>query len=110
MLERRPETPLAVAQGAFLLVQVDEDADLRPEHERVEGLQHVVHSTGGVAAEDVVELLADRRQEDDRDVARLLAPLDVGSGFEAVQLRHLDVHQDHRELVAKEVAERLVAR
>ena len=108
MLERRPEPALALAQRALLLVQVDEDRDLRAQHERVERLQHVVHGARGVPAEDVMELLADRGQEDDRDVTRLLAPLDVGGGLEAVELGHLDVHQDQGELVAQEVTERLV--
>ncbi len=110
VLEGRPEAALALAQRALLLVEVDEDRDLRPQHQRVERLQDVVDGTRGVTPEHMVQLLADRRQEDDRDVARLLAPLDVGGCLEAVQVRHLDVHQDQGELVAQEVPEGRVAR
>ena len=76
---------------------------------RVERLHQVVDGAGVVAAEDVLGVLRDRGQEDDRDVARPLALLDQLGRLEAVEPRHLDVEQDHRELVVEEVAQRLLA-
>ena len=81
-----------------LLPQLDEDRDLRAQHLRLERLEEVVDRAGRVAAEDVALFLRDRREEDDRDVARPLALLDQLGGLEPVELRHLDVehHDIHR--------------
>ncbi len=53
--------------------------------------------------------MVDRGQEDDRDVPGALAALDVGGGLETVHPRHLDVQQDHREIVGEQRLERLLA-
>src|SRR5439155_847662 len=82
--------------------ELDEDGDLRAQDDRVVGLEHVVDRARLVAAEDVVLLLGDRRHEDDRDRARALPALDVVGGLEAVELGHLDVEQDHREIVVEQ--------
>ena len=92
-----------------LLPEVDEDADLRPQDVGLERLHQIVHGAGVVAAEDVLRVLGDRRQEDDRDVAGPLAPLDQLSRLEPVQPRHLDVEQDRGELFLEQVPERLLA-
>src|ERR687888_156390 len=100
--------PLLVARELLpLLVQLDEDGDLRAEDLRVEGLEDVVDRAGLVAAEDLPAVLADRRQEEDRDVPRALPLLDQLGGLEAVEARHLDVEEDDRELLLEPVAERL---
>ena len=70
----------------------------------IEGLHQVVDGAHVVAAEDVLCVLGDRGQEEDRDRARPLAVLDQLGGLEAVEPRHLDVEQDRRELVLEEVA------
>ena len=79
--------------------QVDEDGHLRPQDVRVERLHQVVDGAGLVAAEDVLRLLRDGGQEDDRHVARSLALLDQRGRLEAVEVGHLDVEQDEREVV-----------
>ena len=104
------EQRLAAAQLDRPLPQVDEDRDLRPEDLRVERLHQVVHGARLVAPEDVLGVLGDRRQEEDRDGARPLSLLDQLGGLEAVEPGHLDVQQDRREVVVEEVAERLLAR
>jgi hypothetical protein len=53
-------------------VEVHEDGDLGAEDVGVEGLEHVVHRPRRVPLEDVLLLLADRRQEDDGRVAATL--------------------------------------
>ena len=55
------------------LPKIDEDRDLRPQDVRLERLHQIVHGSGVVAAEDVLCVLGDRSQEDDRDVAGPLA-------------------------------------
>jgi hypothetical protein len=94
-----------------LLVQVDEDCDLAPQDLGLERLEHVVDRADLVAPKDVLLILGERGQEDDRDVPRALSFLDQRGGLEAVESRHLDVEQDDREVVAAEQEpQRLVAR
>jgi hypothetical protein len=92
-----------------LLVQLDEDRDLGQEDLRIERLEDVVDSARRVAAKDLLLVLRDRRYEDDRHVTRALALLDQRRGLEAVELGHLHVEEDHGDLVAEELPERLVA-
>src|SRR5439155_17895501 len=80
----QPQQLLVARQLLPLLVQLDEDGDLGAEYLRVEGLEDVVDRAGLVAAEDVPPVLADRRQEEDRDVPRALSLLDQLRGLEAV--------------------------
>jgi hypothetical protein len=109
-VEGRALQRLAGAQRVVGAPQVDEDRDLGAQELRVVGLEEVVDGARGVAAEDVLALLGDRRDEDDRDVARALALLDVLGGLEAVEVGHLDVEQDHREVAVEQVAQRLGTR
>ena len=90
-----------LADLPVLLPQLDEDRDLRAQDLRVERLEDVVDRADLVAAEDVLLLLRERRQEDDRDRARPLALLDHLGRLEPVHARHLDVEQDDREVVAR---------
>src|SRR5262249_9480162 len=96
-------------QLLVLLVQLDEDGDLRAEDVGVERLEDVVDRAGGGAAEDLLLVLRDRGEEDDGNVPRALALLDEPRGLEAVELRHLDVEQDHRHVVAEELPQRVLA-
>src|SRR5207247_11268864 len=59
-----------------LLVQLDEHRDLGAQHFWAERLEDIVDRACRVAAEDVLLLLGDRRDEDDRDVLRAFALLD----------------------------------
>ena len=92
-----------------LTVQIDEHRDLRPQHIRIEGLEQVVDRACRVAAKDVFLLLRDRRQEDDRNRARLCALLDQCCSFEPVETRHLRIEQDHGDLLYEEAAKGLLA-
>ena len=104
------EKRVAPPQLHRLLPELDEDGDLRPQHERVERLHQVVDRARAVAAEHVLGVLRDRGQEEDRDVPRPLALLDQLRGLEAVHARHLDVEQDRRELLVEQAPQRLLAR
>jgi hypothetical protein len=48
-------------------VKVDEHRDFDLQHDRIDRLEHVVDRAHRVAAHQVLGLLVDRRQEDDRD-------------------------------------------
>jgi hypothetical protein len=109
-LERGPEALLGGPQLGALPLKLEQHRDLRPQHVRVDRLQHVVHRAGRVAARDLLGVRVSRRQEDDRGVLVALAALDQLDGLEAVQPRHPDVHDDHREVLVQEVLERLLAR
>ena len=100
---------LLAAQLRVLAVQLDEDRDLGAKDVRVERLRQVVDGTARIAAEDVLLLRRDRRQEDDRDRARLLPLLDERGRLEAVEAGHLDVEQDHRDVVDEQLAQRGLA-
>jgi len=90
-----------------LAEEIDEDADLRAQDRGVEGLEDVVDRARVVAAEHVPALLRDRGEEDDGNVSCALAPADQLGGLEAIELRHLDVHQDQGELLAQQPAQGL---
>ena len=92
----------------LLLVQVDEDTHLRAQDVRLEWLRHVIDGAHRIPLEDVLLVLADRGEEDDRDVARTLARLDESRGFEAVDAGHLHVQQDHRHIMRQQLAQRLI--
>ena len=106
----RAQQHLLLRELLLLEIQIDEDADLRAQDVRLERLRQVVHRADRVALEDVLLVLADRREEDDRDVLRALARLDQPRGLEAVDPRHLNVEQDDGEVVEEELAQRLVPR
>ena len=102
---------LALApQLLVLLVQLDEDRDLRAQDLGIERLEEIVDGAGRVAPEDVARVLADRGEEDDRDRARALPLLDQLRRLEAVEVRHLDVEEDHGEVVAQQLPERVLTR
>ena len=104
------EALLALTQGDARAVEIDEDRHLRAQDLGVERLDDVVHRAHGIAAEHVVGLLVDGREEDDRHMAGALPPLDELRRLEAVETRHLHVQEDQVELVLQQALERLLAR
>ena len=90
--------------------QVDEDLDL--------GLQDLGHDRGcdvidraeGVALLHVMLVVEVGGDEDDRDMRRPAAIANQRRGFEAVQARHVDVEQNHREVALEHLLQRLLAR
>jgi hypothetical protein len=51
--------------------QVDEHADLGAQHDRLDRLEDIVDRAHRIAADQMLVLLVDRRQEDDRDALGL---------------------------------------
>ena len=107
---RQQEHLVGARAGAALALEVAEDADLRAQHVRLEGLEHVVDGARLVAAGDLGDVGAHRGQEDDRRGAAALAPADELRGLEAVHARHLHVEQDDGEVLLQQRLERLLAR
>ena len=93
-----------------LALELGEDGDLGAQHDGLEGLEHVVHGAGLVAAQHVGHVGADRGQEDDRRARAAFAPADVLRRLEAVHARHLDVEQHDGEILVEQRAQRLLAR
>ena len=93
----------------ILVVQLDEDGDLRAQDLGTERFEDIVDGARRIAPEDLFFVLGDRRDEDDRNVTRPLTLLDQRGGLEAVELRHLDVEQDDRDVVLQEGAEGVLA-
>ena len=93
---------------ARLAVELGEDGDLGAQDLGDDRDRDVVHRPALVAAQAIELGEVDRRHEQERGllIARMLA--DHGRQLEAVEVRHADVHQHHRDLVAQELLERLV--
>src|SRR5262245_41860184 len=83
--EDGPPATLDIRHG--LAGRSDDLLDLREERRKIEGLGHVVHRAAGEAMLDVLRAVL-RRDEDDRDAAVVLVPLDRSTELEAVDPRH----------------------
>ena len=90
------------------LVKIDKHADLRPQHVRVDRRGDEIHRSERVALGDM-RIIVERGDENDR---RVLGPLPLANQrgrLEAIHLRHVDVEQDHGEIVLQQTAQRLAA-
>jgi len=76
----------------------------------IERLRQVVDAAIFVPARDVGLVAVDRGDEDDRDLSRARVGADQRRGLEAVEVRHLHVEQDDRELVDQQRLQRLAPR
>ena len=92
-----------------LAIELDEDAHLATDRERIERLEEEVDRASLVAAEHARALPAHRRDEDDGDVPRALHPAHELRELEPVHLGHLHVEQRQREVVAEQQLEGLLA-
>jgi hypothetical protein len=107
---RLPELLGVLAHLLCPLGQLREHPDLGPQHVGQHGPVHVVHGAERVPAGCMGLGLALRREEDDRRVFRLPALADERRGLEAVHAGHVDVEQNHGEVVAQEAPERVLSR
>ena len=94
----------------LLLVQGDEGADLGLQHRRLERLGDVVDGADRVPGRFVLAIVVDRRQEDDRQRAQLLGGAHGAAGLVAVEIRHVHVEKDERELLILQASERFPTR
>ena len=91
-----------VLELLVLAEEVHEDLDLRLEDLRDDRLEEVVDRADGVSLEDVRFVPRERRDEDDRRVAGLLALANQVRGLEAVHFGHLHVEEDDGEIVVEQ--------
>src|SRR5438067_8936 len=105
----RPEHRLLPAEQLGLPPEIDEDRHLRAEDFGIERLEEVIDRALLVAAEDVRRVLVDGGEEDDGDVPVARPLLDHLRGLDAVEPRHLHVHQDEREVGLQQLPQRLLA-
>ena len=99
----------APAQAPLRQVQVDEDLHLRAQHVGIDRREDVVDRAERVA-EAGLHLVGVRGDEDDRRARRSLVLADQLGGLEAVDVGHVDVEQDRRELGLEDLLQRLRAR
>ena len=93
-----------------LEVQIDQHRDLRAQDHGVDRLEDVIDRAHRVGARDVLVVLVDGADEDDRDAPRALATSDQFRGRVAVQAGHVRVEQDDGAFLAQQVAQRVLAR
>ena len=97
------------ARALLHLVQVDEHPHLAAQHVGDHRREDVVHRAERVALRGL-HLVGVGGDEDDRRVRRVLVLADEARGLQAVDVGHVDVEQDHRELALQHLAQRLGAR
>jgi hypothetical protein len=93
-----------------LLEELDEDGDLGAEDLGDDGLEEEVDGADRVALEDLRLGAAIGGGKENRDVARSLALADELGGLDAVHARHLDVHEDEREVLLQKALQCLLTR
>ena len=99
---------LSSASARVLRNRSAKTRDLVAQDLRVERLRQVVDRARAVAAEHVGVLEHVRREEQDRDLAKPLRPLDDLRELDAVDARHLDVEDDRGDVVLEQHAQRAV--
>ncbi len=109
-LPRPAQELVGALAAAAVALELGEHRDLRPQHDRVERLEDVVHRARLVAAEHLRDVGAHGGQEDDRRPRAALAPADVLGRLVAVHAGHPDVEQHDREVLGEQRAQRLLAR
>ncbi len=106
-IDREPAMAHGLGRGRRRRVSRPPQDRVDPRHQfaRAERLCHIVVAAD-FEAQDAVDLLVARRQEQDRRVGGLP---DLPADFQPVHLRHADVEHDEFVDVAVELAQRLLA-
>src|SRR5436190_8475982 len=97
------------ARPLLHLVELDEHLHLAAQHVRPYRREDVVHRAERVALRGL-HLVRVRGDENDRRVRRLLVLADEAPGLQAVDVGHVDVEQDYRELAREHLLQRFAAR
>ena len=95
-----------LADRLRFLVEIDKHADFGPHHFRVDGRRNKVHGAERVALGHL-HVVVERRDENDRRMLRPFSLANQRGRLEAVHLGHVDVEQDHGEIVFKQTAQGL---
>ena len=95
-----------LADRLGLLIKIDEHADLRPQHVRLDRRGNEIDGAERIALGHL-RFVVERRDEDDRRVLGPLSLANQGGRLEAVHFRHVDVEQDDGEVVLQQTAQGL---
>src|SRR6185312_2152430 len=93
-----------------LAEQLGKDPHLGAQERRYHRHRHVIHRTELIAAQPVDVFDLDRRDEDDRGLLKARVLADHLGELKAVELRHADVDQHHRDVVLEQKRQRLARR
>ncbi len=102
------EILIRVRQRGVCLKQVYEDADLRAQDWRNHRREDVIDGPKLIATHDL-HLIGVARDENDRRVAAVLVIADQARRFQAIDIGHVDVEENHREFFAQHLLQRLGA-
>ena len=90
--------------------EIDEHADLGADHIGIEGLVEEVDRAARISLRDRVPRRLVGRENDDRHAVAAVDLLQERRGREAIELGHLQVQQDEREVLVLRLRDRLPAR
>src|SRR5581483_2304498 len=96
-------------QCAFLAMQLRKHADLRAQHLRNNRNRDIVHRAALIPANAIQVRQVNRGDEDDRRLLKARMLTHHVRQFKAVDLRHADVHQHHRNIALQQMVQRLPA-
>jgi hypothetical protein len=96
-------------QRAALAIKIDEDRDLGAQNLGVQRFGEIVHGADMIAALLILRVEHPRREEQDGDLSRALAPLDHRRQIEPAHPRHHDVEHD-REVLIEQREQRFIGR
>ncbi len=91
-----------------LLIQIDEHADLGPQHVRLDRSGNEIHRAERIALGHL-RFVVIGRDEDDRRMLGTLSLANQGGRLEAVHFRHVDVEQNDREVILQQAAQGLAS-
>ncbi len=93
-----------------LLEEFDKDGHLRSENFGIDRLDDVIYRAQRIAAAEMTDTGAVRRQKDNRNVARFFPAANQFSCLQTIDARHVDIQQHHRHVVIEEITQRIFAR
>ena len=89
--------------------QLDEDPHFGAHDVRHDGREEIVHGTQGIALR-LVDFIGVGGNENDRRQGGLFALANISGRLVAVHVRHVDVEEDHREVMLQDELQRVGAR
>ena len=85
-------------QPLVLPVEIHEDAYFRPQQLGIHGFVNIIHGARAVSFKEILLPIIIGGDKDDGDMPQPLPFIDQRGGFETIQIRHLHIHQDQREI------------
>src|SRR5690242_2899045 len=91
-----------------LFVQIYKHRDFGEQYLRHDWFHQVIHSPNLVTPENVRIAGVDSSEENDRGILRTRTPTDEFSRLKAINIRHLNIKQDHRKVLMQQTFQRLL--